>query len=342
MKILNAGWGEFMPQISIIVPVYKAEKTLCRCVDSLLAQSFSDTEIILVNDGSPDGSLEICNRYAAQNPAKIKVVNQQNEGVSSARNAGISAAGGKYIMFCDSDDYVSNDWCKVHFEQAEKEPNAWVVSGYNCVFDDSAKNTELVVNGAGVTVAPLEDYYKALEAGISSNPVNKIFRSDIMSENSICFPPKMQLGEDVIFTCAYLSCCSQIVFIHASHYFQMCAQGSLSRRFFKNLFEDNLKAHMARKPFISEAGRQIYFRRFFYNCLTMLDRTMSAENLSAKQEKIESCNKILKNAEFLEAIEKGQPCENAKFLKLLKKGNYKKVLRFKKIHALVAKLLKRG
>ena len=95
-----------MPLVSIIVPVYNVEKYLKRCVDSILAQTFIDYELILVDDGSSDSSDIICDEYAAKFD-KIYVIHQKNGGLSAARNAGMSIARGEYFLFCDSDDYVS-------------------------------------------------------------------------------------------------------------------------------------------------------------------------------------------------------------------------------------------
>ena len=97
------------PAFSVIVPVYNAEKTLQRCVDSILAQTFEDFELILINDGSKDQSGDICDEYAAKD-SRVKTVHKTNGGVSSARNAGLRIAQGEYIAFIDSDDYIDNDY----------------------------------------------------------------------------------------------------------------------------------------------------------------------------------------------------------------------------------------
>lgn len=97
------------PTISVIVPVYNAEKTLRRCVDSILAQTFEDFELILINDGSKDQSGDICDEYAAKD-SRVKTIHKTNGGVSSARNAGLRIAQGEYIAFIDSDDYIDNDY----------------------------------------------------------------------------------------------------------------------------------------------------------------------------------------------------------------------------------------
>lgn len=95
-----------MPTLSIIVPVYKVEPYLHRCVDSILAQTFTDFELILVDDGSPDNCGAICDEYAAKD-SRILVIHKENGGLSDARNAGLDIAKGEYIGFVDSDDYIS-------------------------------------------------------------------------------------------------------------------------------------------------------------------------------------------------------------------------------------------
>lgn len=103
--------------ITVIVPVYKAEKYLHRCVDSILAQTFTDFEVLLIDDGSPDRSGEICEEYA-QKDARVRVFHKDNAGVSSARNLGLDNAKGEWVTFVDSDDWVHEDFIKKRFELA--------------------------------------------------------------------------------------------------------------------------------------------------------------------------------------------------------------------------------
>jgi glycosyltransferase involved in cell wall biosynthesis len=107
------------PEISIIVPIYNVENYLYKCINSILTQTFTDFELILVNDGSPDNCGEICNEYAMRDP-RIKVIHKENKGLSSARNAGIRSATGKYIGFIDSDDYIGNNMYEILYENAEQ------------------------------------------------------------------------------------------------------------------------------------------------------------------------------------------------------------------------------
>ena len=98
-----------MPTISVIIPVYKAEATLSRCINSVLEQNYTDFELILIDDGSPDKSGEICDNFASRD-TRVKVVHKNNGGVSEARNEGINRASGQYVSFIDSDDSVSPDF----------------------------------------------------------------------------------------------------------------------------------------------------------------------------------------------------------------------------------------
>ena len=112
-----------MPMISVVVPVYKVEHYLHRCVDSILNQSYSDFELILVDDGSPDNCGMICDEYAAKD-ARIHVIHQQNGGLSAARNTGIDwlceNSDSKWLTFIDSDDWIHKDYLKILLEQAIK------------------------------------------------------------------------------------------------------------------------------------------------------------------------------------------------------------------------------
>ena len=108
-----------MPVVSVIIPVYKVEKYLKRCLDSLLSQSFSDWQAICVDDGSPDKSPKILDEYAARD-SRFKVIHKKNQGVSSARNDGIKNADGKYIHFLDADDYMIENAYELLYRKASE------------------------------------------------------------------------------------------------------------------------------------------------------------------------------------------------------------------------------
>ena len=121
--------------LSVIVPVYKVEQYLEKCVDSILGQTFKNIEIILVDDGSPDNSGVICDEYAKKDH-RIEVIHKSNGGVSNARNVAIEQANGEYLMFIDSDDIVSDDLCKVLFEMLKNNNADISICNATHIFDD--------------------------------------------------------------------------------------------------------------------------------------------------------------------------------------------------------------
>ena len=118
-----------MPKISVIVPIYNAENTLCKCVDSLLAQTFKDYEILLVDDGSPDRCGEICDEYAKQD-SRIRVIHQENKGVSAARQCGIDNALGEYTIHADPDDWVEPEMLEELYQKAKEDDADMVICDF--------------------------------------------------------------------------------------------------------------------------------------------------------------------------------------------------------------------
>lgn len=117
------------PEISIIVPVYKTERFLSACISSILAQTFTDFELILVDDGSPDSCPALCDAAAAKD-SRIRVIHQKNRGLSGARNAGLDAAEGEWIAFVDSDDIITPDFCAKLYHAAQEAGAQMAVCNY--------------------------------------------------------------------------------------------------------------------------------------------------------------------------------------------------------------------
>lgn len=126
-----------MPTISVIVPVYKVEPYIRKCVDSILGQTFSDIQVILVDDGSPDQCGKICDEYAKQDN-RVEVIHKENGGLSDARNAGIPYAKGEYIIFLDSDDYIENDMFEYMYTRIKDSEQIWQHVAYmKCIKTES-------------------------------------------------------------------------------------------------------------------------------------------------------------------------------------------------------------
>lgn len=188
--------------ISVIVPVYNSEKTLVRCVDSILSQTFSDFELLLVDDGSTDSSGKMCDDYALKDH-RVHVFHKKNGGVSSARNLGLDHANGKWIAFCDSDDYVNSNWLSTFTKHCKK-------------------NVELVVQSTGIsnsiknrpfegTVSDfLELFYDVYVIGYVWN---KLFLKSAIDKYCHRFDESFAFLEDEMFVCKYLQSINHVAFI---------------------------------------------------------------------------------------------------------------------------------
>lgn len=196
------------PRYSVIIPVYNAEKTIGRCLDSLLCQQRRDVQILLVNDGSTDGSAGLCKAYA-ENFECIVLIEKKNGGVSSARNAGLERADGKYVLFVDSDDYVTEDY----FEVLDQVPEnaAFVMLSYRIV---DGKRNEQVCCPAFSSENAMQTRKKVSEALYRKTlnpPYAKRYLRRIIEENQIRFPEELYIGEDKAFNLSYALRCEDCV-----------------------------------------------------------------------------------------------------------------------------------
>lgn len=181
-----------MKKLSVIVPVYKAEKYLSRCVSSILAQTYSNLEVILVNDGSPDSSGAICDSYAAQD-VRVKVIHKCNGGVSSARNAGLESATGDYIAFVDSDDYIAPCMYEKLFA-ALKNDDSIAVCDFMMDYGSGKLEPKTTVE---VGDSKDEAIRSLLLSDVGGGSVYMISPREIVGD--LRFPEYMSVGEDLWF-----------------------------------------------------------------------------------------------------------------------------------------------
>lgn len=193
-----------MNRISIIIPVYNAEKYLDRCLYSVLDQDFTSYEVILVDDGSTDSSLQICERHAACDP-RVKVVLKTNGGVSSARNAGIEAATGDRLMFLDCDDVLEPD----ALELLSRHDADIVVGGFRKVVDGKtdyvrSPRRDRKYSGIGQLPGFFDDVIGRKDCRLLNSSCFKLFRRSLIADNGIRFDERLRYGEDKIFVLKYL------------------------------------------------------------------------------------------------------------------------------------------
>jgi glycosyltransferase involved in cell wall biosynthesis len=203
-----------MPLISVIVPVYNSGYTLNRCVDSILNQTFHDWELLLIDDGSIDQSGKICDQYG-ETDQRIKVFHKKNGGVCSARNYGIDHAKGTWIAFCDSDDYVDENWLNLYVENLS-QGISFIVQFFKIPGKDKYNLSHNVIFYNDIYVGLYEMYNQKILGYVW----NKLLNSYIIKSNYIRFNEKFRFREDEDFVLRYLqhSDCFTIIYDGAYYY----------------------------------------------------------------------------------------------------------------------------
>lgn len=214
---------------SVIIPVYNAEATLRRCLDSLVKQPFSDYELLLINDGSTDGSDAICREYAAVY-SQIKYSTKENGGVSSARNLGLELAQGEYILFVDSDDYVSKDYFSTINKNVENGSPDLLMFGYrNFGSSSTAWSTGAFAETGEERVAQKIAY--AMRRYLLSSLWSKVFKREIIRQHGLRFDNDLSIGEDQLFIFGYAMHINSVASIDDVLYNEDISDGSsLSRK----------------------------------------------------------------------------------------------------------------
>lgn len=203
-----------MPKISVVIPVYNVEDYLAKCVESVLAQDFQDYEVILVNDGSTDGSLKIAQEYE-RNHDKVRLISQQNKGLGGARNTGIENACGEYICFFDSDDYIAPNTLSVISKTIDEENSDIIVFDIEYVDEDGhTLSIQKVFPGDGCTfrLSEKKDFLFA-----SPSACNKVFRTCLFAESGVRFPSRVWF-EDIRTTLKLYPYADKITYIPQAFY----------------------------------------------------------------------------------------------------------------------------
>lgn len=223
--------------VSIIIPIYNSEATLIRCLDSVINQSISDWELILVDDGSTDRSGEICDQYAANNQ-KIQVFHKRNGGVSSARNLGLDNANGEWIVFVDSDDFVRELYLAHLLEHSKKHVD--LVISYAEIHNGNNVQKELYPAKL-VDEINFESMFIENDMNWHTSPWSKLYKRSIIEKHHLRFCEGMHIGEDAVFLYSYMLC-SKTIYISNNTDYCYCAytSGSLTKRV--NLLESEILA----------------------------------------------------------------------------------------------------
>ena len=219
--------GNQVPLVSIIVPVYNAEKYLNRCIDSILSQTMTDFELLLIDDGSKDNSGRICDEYAEKD-ARVRVFHKPNGGVSSARNLGLDNAKGKWITFVDADDRCSCNYLEHLLSKVDDDTD--LIISYAVICDSTGEKAE-VYPEYRVNATNFERLFVDSDMHWHTSPWAKLYRASIIYENSLRFNEMMHIGEDSDFLLFFLIITSKIYVSSDTAYYYTCdVSDSLTKR----------------------------------------------------------------------------------------------------------------
>lgn len=300
-----------MSLISVIVPVYNVEKVLKHCIDSILGQTYTDFELVLVDDGSPDNSGRICDEYAKKDN-RIKVIHKENGGVSSARNTGIRSANGKYICFVDSDDFLEKDYLK-HFAEAKQLypelDNIWC--RFKTVKDYKINSNSAATYDERISFYNLSQIMELHQMWLDASPFNKFYSRKVLTDNEISFSEDLSLGEDLIFNFQYLDKTNGKIAVVNKPLYNYIRNGkeSLDNKYYPNLLEiysriTSVMLNYAKKWALSESEVGKIYSASFYQFEKVLKNTFSKNNTDSFLKKIRYNNEILRSNEFRQAINK--------------------------------------
>lgn len=297
-----------MAKVSVIVPVYNTEKHLHRCVDSLIKQTLSDIEIILVDDGSTDKSGIICDDYAAQD-ARVHVIHQQNGGVSSARNTGLAAASGEFIGFVDSDDWVELEMYESLYNAME---NTDIVLCDALTVYDTGKTVK-------DTIPLLEKSCQLTPQTISSEVLMQIAGSACRclyrasNIKTLAFPMGLKLSEDRVFNLYAMGTARTIRYEKKAYYNRFVRKGSAVNRYYNDMLETvhRTREETMRALDIAWDGRvdfkQAYERQTVGQALCAVYNEFHKDAGTSLKSKLAQIQKIVNDQVVARAVETVQP-----------------------------------
>ena len=241
------------PLISVIVPVYKVEKYLDRCVQSIVDQTYRNLEIILVDDGSPDNCPAMCDAWAAKD-SRIKVLHKENGGLSDARNAGMAVATGFYMGFVDSDDYIAPEMYRLLYERLTADGSDIAACGVEMVFEDGSPSR--ILTKAGTCVLAHDEAMEAVicESWLKQPVWYKLYKTALIREISF---PVGKYHEDVFWTWQAVAQAQHVSIFHTPCYFYLQRTGSIMGERYSLRRLDAIEAKQQRLEYLEQEFPQL-------------------------------------------------------------------------------------
>lgn len=311
-------------KISIIMPVYKVEKYVAKAIESMQSQTLSEFEFIIVDDGTPDKSGEICDKYAELDE-RIKVIHKENGGAPSARNVAIDIARGKYLYFLDSDDWAESTMLQDMYEMAEKNQAELVVTGY---YIDTYYNQEnyisekIYVDDMVYTDAKSfrEVAYKYYDRNMLYTPWNKLYLASVVKENNLKFPNT--LWDDFPFNISVLRLVDHItISTNAYYHFIRAREESETSIYRPKLYEKREEEHGWMLQLFedwnvtNEETQEMLARRYLERVVGCFENLTSSKCTLTSEEKKLQANRILENDRIWAALKIAKP--SSAYMKML-------------------------
>lgn len=293
-------------KISVIVPIYKAENYLRKCVDSILNQTYKNLEIILVDDGSPDGSGAICDEYAKKDK-RVVVIHKKNAGVSAARNSGLDIAKGDYVAFVDSDDYVDEKMYEALVGAFEKTKADLVICDHYSVCGDKilSKSKHETASFYKNNEKDRPILFGACNININA-PWNKLYKMKLINHR---FDENCSYGEDQKFNLDYITNCSVIHYLNLPLYYYITNHSLLTPKAHANFIERQLMLAKYRLKFLQNNNfdDEISKQAFYWTLVKPLCSGYYHETKIDKKKAKQDFDNAMKDELVVEAIENFKP-----------------------------------
>lgn len=278
------------PYLSVIVPIYNVESYLAQCLDSILSQTFTDFELLLIDDGSTDGSAAICERYAAQDD-RIRIFHKENGGLVSARQHGFPPARGEYVTFVDSDDWIDPSMYQKMCSAAKDTGADMVCCGYTAVTPEKNIERRDFCKPGPYNKQQLEEliypqmlfFGSFFHYGISPSVCNKLFRRTLLEKHIYNVPLSIKLGEDALVSYICLLDSNMVCFLEESLYFYRSNVSSITHHMDKKRLSENHTLFDTFDQIMPHACMERQLLYFYaYQCLLTLPPVFRAEQETGK------------------------------------------------------------
>lgn len=268
--------------VSIVIPVYNAEKYLFKCLNSVINQTYKNIEIILIDDYSTDSSFTICKKYES-NDKRIRTMSSESKGVSNARNTGIKNSTGEFIQFVDSDDYIEKNATEIMVKEQEKTDTDLVVFGFRKV---NGKNNITYISPISKEYNNKNEFIADnINKGLMNAIYGRLYKTKIINQNNIKFDSNMELGEDIIFNIDYLNYANKIVTKECSIYNYIIDNSFLTQKVRDDYVKERIQLIELMQDKLNNADSKLQYeldKKLMYIMVGCFEHIINKKNIKYK------------------------------------------------------------